>query len=434
MYGAKTHQRRRIPALTDQGAATAVPGCGDAVGRDRRAPPAGPAGRSASPGRSRRRACAGPRPRRRSRRPRRPRGTRQPCPNSTSDSHELGQDGIGVQPGDDAPVDLDDVGGGDDDVPQRGEAGADVVDREPEAPGPEGLERGLQRGVVLDLVVLGQLEQHPGERQPAEQFAALGREQRGRRDVHRDVAVDAVEVLGRPLQREQFEPVAETDAVRLLEDDVGRHAPLGREAAERLGADPVRRSRGRRSAAAPRRGRRRAMTGRSRSSISAAPLLRAHLGLDDHRGRRRQDVHQRLVPLGEVPVGGESGRAERAVQAAVAEGDRYRDVAAQPRHPRRGQLHGLGEDRRSGMTCGIFLSRIAWQRVALLLLLVPSWNRNGTEVSTTSRCWVVPSSRLRNATLSRSDCLRLQQFGDLLLGGGALSAHGPSSRSGGLPW
>ena len=33
--------------------------------------------------------------------------------------------------------------------------------------GPERGQRGVQRGVVLDLVVLGELEQHPVQRQPA---------------------------------------------------------------------------------------------------------------------------------------------------------------------------------------------------------------------------------------------------------------------------
>ena len=38
-------------------------------------------------------------------------------------------------------------------------------------------------------------------------------------------------------EREQLQPVAEVDAVRLGEDDVGRHAPLRGEPAQRLGAD-----------------------------------------------------------------------------------------------------------------------------------------------------------------------------------------------------
>ena len=62
-------------------------------------------------------------------------------------------------------------------MPQRGEARADVVDRQPHALGPERGQRGVQGGVVLDLVVLGQLQQHPRQRQPAEQFAALRGEQ-----------------------------------------------------------------------------------------------------------------------------------------------------------------------------------------------------------------------------------------------------------------
>ena len=50
------------------------------------------------------------------------------------------------------------------------------------------------------------------------------------------------------------------------------------------------------------------------------------------------------------------------------------------------------------MTAGSFPSRIAWQNVVSCFWVTPSLNRNGTDDSTTSRCWVVPSSRDRNAT------------------------------------
>jgi hypothetical protein len=50
---------------------------------------------------------------------------------------------VGGDTGGDAAVELDDVGGGHHDVPQRGEAGADVVDGQPQ---PGGAERGQGGG------------------------------------------------------------------------------------------------------------------------------------------------------------------------------------------------------------------------------------------------------------------------------------------------
>src|SRR5918998_91424 len=57
----------------------------------------------------------------------------------------------------------------------------------------------------------------------------------------------------------------------------------------------------------------------------------------------------------------------------------------------------------SGMTAGSLPSRMAWQNEVSWRTLAPSWTSTGTEVSTTSRCWVVPSRRLRKATLRSSD-------------------------------
>ena len=206
----------------------------------------------------------------------------------------------------------------------------------------KGARASREGGVVLDLVVLGQLEEHAIERQPGQQLAELGREQGGGGDVHRDVAADAVEMDGGRLEGEQLQPVAQPDAVRLREADVGGHAPLGGEAAERLGAHP------------PAGGEvddrlqddDRAARGHERvepvGDLGAA-FLRAHLGLDDHGGGGGEDVHQGLVALGQVLVRRQPGRAEGAVERAVAEGHGHRDVAAQPRHAGRRQLHRLGE-------------------------------------------------------------------------------------------
>src|SRR3712207_4656982 len=56
----------------------------------------------------------------------------------------------------------------------------------------------------------------------------------------------------------------------------------------------------------------------------------------------------------------------------------------------------------SGMTAGSSPSRTAWQNDVACGWVTPS-RMNGNADSTTSRCWVVPSRRLRKATLRPSD-------------------------------
>jgi hypothetical protein len=87
---------------------------------------------------------------------------------------------VAGDPVDQGPVQLDDVRCRDDDVPQRGEPGADVVDRQPHAALPERCERASEGVVVLHQVVLRELEEDPLDRQPGEQLAALGGRQRPR--------------------------------------------------------------------------------------------------------------------------------------------------------------------------------------------------------------------------------------------------------------
>ena len=93
-------------------------------------------------------------------------------------AYECRQHGVVADAVDEAAVDLDDVRGGQDDVPQRREAGPDVVDGQPHPALAQRLQHLAERRVVLDRRVLGQLQQDPLERQPSQQPAALGREQR----------------------------------------------------------------------------------------------------------------------------------------------------------------------------------------------------------------------------------------------------------------
>ncbi len=252
---------------------------------------------------------------------------------------------------------------------------------------------------------------------------ALGRQQGGGRDVHRDVAGDHGRGAGGALEREQLQLVAQADAVRLREADVRRLPPLGREPAQRLGADPLA---GGQLDDRLQHDERSARGDHGRESVARSPPGgRARgPGLDDHRRGVSEHLHQRLVPLGQLLVRGESRGAERAVERAVAEHDRHRDDSCgSAASARPGSLIAAGKALTSGMTAGSFPSRIAWQSVVSCRWVTPSLNSNGTDDSTTSRCWVVPSSRVRNAT-DRWSCLGgAQQLGDLLVGLGASSRH-----------
>ncbi len=276
---------------------------------------------------------------------------------------------VGGQAVDDAAVELDDVRLGDDDVAQRGEPGPDVVDGQAHAALAQRLD-GLPQGrVVLDRVVLGQLEQDPGQGQRGEEVQQVGAQQRGRRHVHRHVAGDAVHEPGRALQRLQLQRVAAADAVGLGEDDVGSLLPVLREAAERLGADPAPGDDvddGLEHDAGAAGG----LEGTEPGLDGVAAGLLAHLGLDDHRRGPGQDVHQALVAVGEPAVGGEAGGAERAVQRAVAEGDGDRDVGADPGELRGGPPHRLGVLAQVAHDRGQVAVEHALAEGQLLLLLV----------------------------------------------------------------
>ena len=150
------------------------------------------------------------------------------------------------------------------------------------------------------------------QRQPLQQPHALRGQQGGRRDVHRHVAVDGAQVLGGTLQREQLEGVAETHAVRLGEDDVGGHAPVRREPAERLGADAV--AGGQLDDRLQHDDRPAGRHQRHQAVLDLVPPRGfAHARLDDEGSSPGEHVHERLVALGQRLVGGQPGGAEGAV-------------------------------------------------------------------------------------------------------------------------
>jgi hypothetical protein len=165
------------------------------------------------------------------------------------------------------------------------------------------------------------------------------------------------------------------------------------------------------------------MSGASRSPISVRRCC-AHLGLDDHGGRRREDVHQGLVPLGQVLVGAEPEGAEGAAERPVAEDDGRRDVAADARDLRRRQLHGLGE-LRDVRDDGRELAVEDGLAERVLLALgdaVPEEERDGGLDHLEVLGGAVEPAQERDAELQRL-LRRLQELGDLLLGVRAGPAH-----------
>ena len=68
-----------------------------------------------------------------------------------------------------------------------------------------------------------------------------------------------------------------------------------------------------------------------------------------------------------------------------------------------GRAIAAGNALRSGMTGGRSPSRTAWHRLDSCFTFAPSANSSGIEESTTSRCWVVPSMRVRKVADIFSD-------------------------------
>ena len=194
--------------------------------------------------------------------------------------------------------------------------------------GPEGRQHGRERVVVLDLVVLGELEQHPVQRQAGEQLAALGGQQGGGGDVHGDVAGDDVEVRPRRARGRAARGGGRARRCALRRSTTSGAWPHS--AGKRLSASAPTRSPVARSTmgCSTTSGPPAAMSGLEPVLDLGAALLLAHAGLDDHRRGRGEHVHQRLVALGQLLVGGEAGGAEGAVERAVAEDHGDRHVAA----------------------------------------------------------------------------------------------------------
>jgi hypothetical protein len=165
------------------------------------------------------------------------------------------------------------------------------------------------------------------------------------------------------------------------------------------------------------------MSGSSRSDLRA-PFLRAHLRLDDDRGSRGEDVHQGPVPLGQVLVRGQAGGAEGAVQRAVAQCHRHRDVAPEPRHAGGRQLHRLGEVRQVRDDLGELLveDRLAEGEVLLLLVALPEEERRRGVDHLEVLGRAVEPAQERDAEAQRL-ARRVQQIGDLLFGVRALPGH-----------
>jgi hypothetical protein len=137
-----------------------------------------------------------------------------------------------------ADVQLHDVGPQQEDVPEVGEAGAHVVDRDARPARPERSERLEQRVVVGDLGVLGELDDD-SLRHAFQQFGEPLRESRRRRDVDGEVGAlgEVVEPSQGGFHGRQLELRTQPDVVRLGEPRRGTAPRLGAEAGECLEGD-----------------------------------------------------------------------------------------------------------------------------------------------------------------------------------------------------
>ena len=211
--------------------------------------------------------------------------------------------------------------------------------------------------------------------------------------------------------------------MRLVEADVRRLGPVRREAAQCLGADPGagrelddRLQDDERAAGLHQRG-------QPFRDLVAAQLL-ADAGLDDQGRGVREHLHQRAVALGQRRVGGEAGRAERAVERAVAEHHRDRHVAADPRQPRGRQPHRRGEvlDVRDDRRQLPVQDRLAERRVLLLgdALLEQERHRRLDHLEVLGGAVQPGQERHREVQAALRGT---QQLGHLLLGVRALPPH-----------
>ena len=141
-----------------------------------------------------------------------------------------------VDAGDERAVDLDDVRAHADELLEAGVARAGVVERDPRAAGPQRGQRELERAVLVEGLVLGQLDHDPVE-VARERVVDLGREQPGGRDVEREERPGGPVGDGeRGAHRARLEHGAQPAAVRLREPQVRRAVPRRGEAGQRLKA------------------------------------------------------------------------------------------------------------------------------------------------------------------------------------------------------
>ena len=231
-------------------------------------------------------------------------------------------------------------------MPQRGEARADVVDGQAHALGaqrsraPRAARRSPRPGRARTARAApgrrGSRPSRSGQPGVQQRLPARRSSRRTRRPRSRCV--------GCPLEREQLEAVPEADRCAPARTRRPAPCPTRRGTGSAPRRRPARPSGGRRSAGgrttgppavdAPAASRSSISSRRSRSTTPGSMITAAAAG---------EHLHQRLVALGEALVRGEPGRAEGAVEGAVAERHGDRDVAADPRQPRRGQRHRVGE-------------------------------------------------------------------------------------------
>jgi len=148
--------------------------------------------------------------------------------------------GIVFDPAGEAEVQLDDLGRQTKDVAQAGEPRSDVVDGDSGAEGAELTESFDERGVVLDGLVLGELDDQPlGKR--CSELEELRRHGDDRRDVDRERGLrrDPVDVAERFRDRGELEHLRHPDLARRREPVAGRPGRRVGEAGKSLVCDAL---------------------------------------------------------------------------------------------------------------------------------------------------------------------------------------------------
>ena len=145
---------------------------------------------------------------------------------------------VDVDAGDEVAVEFDELRLELEDVGQAGEPGAGVVDRKPHTVAPERGERLRDRGVVVDRVVFGELDDDSTRRIGAEELGEGERAQGGRGDVdrHEGRGREPTQLIERPTHGRELELHAEPGAGGVGEPLVGGPRRRRAEARECLAA------------------------------------------------------------------------------------------------------------------------------------------------------------------------------------------------------